>query len=202
MIYWTQAPQIELHKDNSSGGQWFWTLKVYNVSFSGLCVFRQTSTRASRHRARSSVLSNTIRMGPCLQKKQSITLWGSITTESRVLFVRFTDGNQIWVAELETDSKTIRVNTLRLCFGAAGGWEDESAKVNEGPFCINHNGYYYLSYSANDYLIQSYGIGDAISNSHLGTWTKTRLTRYYEIQSVCMEHGTIASSLTGRTTSK
>ncbi|MEA4981854.1 MAG: family 43 glycosylhydrolase, partial [Paludibacter sp.] len=90
-----------------------------------------------------------------------------------LFFVRFTDGNAIWMAELENDYKTIKTNTLRLCFAAnTSGWEADLGKVNEGPFCIKHEGYYYLTYSANDYRSQNYGVGYAFTNNLAGSWTK------------------------------
>jgi hypothetical protein len=90
-----------------------------------------------------------------------------------LFFVRFTDGNAIWMAQLENDYKTIKTNTLHLCFAAnTSGWEADLGKVNEGPFCIKHNGLYYLTYSANDYRSQKYGVGYAYTDNISGSWVK------------------------------
>jgi beta-xylosidase len=45
-------------------------------------------------------------------------------------------------------------------------------RVNEGPSIVKHDGIYYLTYSANDYRSQLYGIGYATASSPVGQWTK------------------------------
>jgi beta-xylosidase len=89
-----------------------------------------------------------------------------------LFFVRFTDGNAIWMAELENDGKTIKTNTLRLCLHVSQNWENDLGRVNEGPFCVKHGGCYYLTYSANDFRSQNYGVGYAYASDITGEWTK------------------------------
>jgi beta-xylosidase len=93
-------------------------------------------------------------------------------------FVRFTGGNQLWVAELADDLRSIKENTLTFCFGTSQPWEDSArepyphARVNEGPFILKHKGLYYLTYSANHTANPDYGVGYATSTSPMGSWTK------------------------------
>ena len=93
-------------------------------------------------------------------------------------FVRFTDGNEIWAAELNDDLRSIKEETLTYCFGQSQPWEDSAkepyphAKVNEGPFILKHKGLYYLTYSANHTANPDYGVGYAISENPLGPWEK------------------------------
>jgi beta-xylosidase len=93
-------------------------------------------------------------------------------------FVRFTNGNEIWGAELNDDLRSINEATLTRCIGASQAWEDSSlephphAKVNEGPFVLRHNGLYYLTYSANHTANPGYGVGYATSSHPLGPWQK------------------------------
>ena len=52
-------------------------------------------------------------------------------------------------------------------------WENRPWKghlVNEGSFMLKHNGYYYLTYSANPFMTPYYAIGYATSKSPLGPW--------------------------------
>ena len=42
----------------------------------------------------------------------------------------------------------------------------------ESPFLIKHNGYYYLSYSTNDFRNKDYFLGYAVSKSPLGPYKK------------------------------
>jgi beta-xylosidase len=93
-------------------------------------------------------------------------------------FVRFTGGNEIWVAELNDDLRSINEQTLTRCFGASQAWENSQrepyahARVNEGPFILKHKGTYYLTYSANHTASPDYGVGYATSNSPMGPWVK------------------------------
>jgi hypothetical protein len=89
-----------------------------------------------------------------------------------VFFVRFTDGNCIWQAELEDDYITPKEGTLRKCFAVSQSWENKMGRVNEGPNVIKIGKRYFLTYSGNDYRSQDYGVGYATTSSITGTWTK------------------------------
>ena len=58
------------------------------------------------------------------------------------------------------------------CTRVSQDWERVWPTVNEGSFVIKHNGTYYMTYSANSYESQSYGIGCATAPSPFGPWTK------------------------------
>jgi beta-xylosidase len=91
-------------------------------------------------------------------------------------FVRFTGGNEIWMAEMKDDLSAIKEETLTRCFGATEPWErtkkEPVARVAEGPFVVKHNNLYYLSYSANHFKSQDYAVGYAISESPFGPFKK------------------------------
>jgi len=93
-------------------------------------------------------------------------------------FVRFTKGNEIWVAVLNDDLQSIKEETLTHCIGTSQPWEDSSrepyphARVNEGPFILKHKGLYYLTYSANHTANPDYGVGYATSKHPMGPWIK------------------------------
>ncbi len=91
-------------------------------------------------------------------------------------FVRFTGGNEIWMAEMEDDLSGLKENTLTRCFGVTEGWERTSsepvARVTEGPFMLKHNDLYYLFYSANHFKSQDYAVGYATSTSPFGPFNK------------------------------
>ena len=74
-------------------------------------------------------------------------------------FVRFTDGNVIWVAQMTDDLMKIKTETLSECIKAEEPWELLQAKVAEGPSVLKKNGTYYLIYSANHYQNKGYGVG-------------------------------------------
>ena len=91
-------------------------------------------------------------------------------------FVRFTDGNEVWGAEMKDDLSGIKEGTLTHIYGVSQEWEKSpmgpKAKVNEGPFMLKHNDLYYLFYSANHYQSQDYGVGYGLSKSPLGPFVK------------------------------
>jgi len=87
-------------------------------------------------------------------------------------FDRFNDGLNIWVAELESDLKTIKTETLTKCINVSQAWEEVWPRVNEGAFITKHKGIYYLTYSANSYESPFYGVGFATATSPMGPWTK------------------------------
>ncbi|MDR1682846.1 MAG: family 43 glycosylhydrolase, partial [Candidatus Symbiothrix sp.] len=172
--YWTKQPNLALHKNNSYADRWFWAPEVYHLNGRFYMYYS-----ADEHICTATSDSP---LGPFVQDvKQAMleekaidhSLFIDDDGKAYLFFVRFTDGNAIWTAELENDYKTIKNNTLHLCFAAnTSGWEADLGKVNEGPFVIKHNGYYYLTYSANDYRSQNYGVAYAWSQDIMGTWTK------------------------------
>ncbi len=89
--------------------------------------------------------------------------------------VRLTNGNRIFVAEMEDDFSAIKPSTLKECITATEPWENtanSSWSVTEGPSVIKQKGVYYLFYTANDYRNPDYAVGYATSNSPYGPWNK------------------------------
>ena len=88
-------------------------------------------------------------------------------------FVRFTNGNVIWCAELKDNLKEIKEETLTQCVEATEPWELVFGKVAEGPSIVKQDGLYYMFYSANDFRSQDYAVGYATSDSPFGPWRKS-----------------------------
>ena len=89
--------------------------------------------------------------------------------------VRLTEGNRIFVAELEDDLLAIKPETLKECLSAEQKWENTKNvewPVSEGPTVLKHGDLYYMIYSANDFRNPDYAVGFATSNSPLGPWEK------------------------------
>ena len=89
-----------------------------------------------------------------------------------LLFDRFNDGLNIWVAELENNLIDIKPGTMRKCINVSQPWEEIWPRVNEGSFIVKRNGVYYMTYSANSYESPFYGIGVATATNITGPWTK------------------------------
>lgn len=89
--------------------------------------------------------------------------------------VRLTEGNRIFVAELEDDLLAIKPETLKECLSSEQKWENTKNvewPVSEGPTVLKHGDLYYMIYSANDFRNPDYAVGFATSNSPLGPWEK------------------------------
>lgn len=90
--------------------------------------------------------------------------------------VRLSDGNRIFVAEMNDDLLSIKEETLTECISSELEWEDTQNvtwKVAEGPTVLKHKGIYYLFYSANDFRNPDYAVGYATSSNPLGPWKKS-----------------------------
>lgn len=90
--------------------------------------------------------------------------------------VRLTNGNRIFVAELNDDLLSIKPETLTECISAQLQWENTQNgdwPVAEGPTVLKKEGLYYLIYSANDFRNPDYAVGYATSKSPLGPWKKS-----------------------------
>lgn len=87
-------------------------------------------------------------------------------------FTKFNNGSEIWVAELYSDMVYVNQATMSRCLRVSQSWEVERGTVNEAPSVIKHNDTYYLSYSANSFESEYYGVGYATSASPIGPWEK------------------------------
>lgn len=172
---WTKASTLALHKKDSWADRWFWAPEVYYIKEKNKFLMYYS---ADEH---ICVATSDSPLGPFIQDEKKPmrsekgidnSLFIDDDGKAYLYFVRFTNGNVIWAAELESDLVTIKEETLKLCFEASEPWETSLGKVVEGPSVIKHKGIYYLIYSANDYQSPDYGVGYATSSSPLGPWKK------------------------------
>ncbi|MFZ4262414.1 glycoside hydrolase family 43 protein [Sphingobacterium sp. HJSM2_6] len=89
-----------------------------------------------------------------------------------MLYDRFNDGLNVWIAELEPDLLSIKEGTEKPCIHVSQKWEEVWPRVNEGPFIIKHKKKYFMTYSGNSYESPFYGIGYATADQITGPWTK------------------------------
>ena len=180
LAVWTDAQGATngyaLHKNDVWGERWFWAPEVYYIN-GMFYMFYSAEERISVATANSP-------LGPFKQSEAEkkpfhdniyeidTHLFIDDDGKKYFYFVRSTNGNEIWAAELNDDLRSIKENTLVYCLGISQAWERVQAKVAEGPFVLKHNGTYYLTYSANDYQSPKYAVGYATSNSPLGPWEK------------------------------
>ena len=178
LINWNRVDNgrngLALHKNDSYGEKWFWAPEVYFINGKFYMYYS-----AEEHMC---VATSDSPLGPFVQDIKQPMLPGEKTIDNTLFidedgtpylfFDRFNDGWNIWVAELEDDLKTIKKETLHPCIHVSQEWEEVWPRVNEGAFVIKQNGTYYMTYSANSYESQYYGIGCATATDIMGEWTK------------------------------
>jgi beta-xylosidase len=165
---------LALHKSDVWADRWFWAPEVYFVNNRFYMYYS-----ADEHICVATAHSP---LGPFKQeeKKPMIedekcidnSLFIDDDGKPYLLFDRFNDGLNIWIAELESDLMTIKMETMKKCIAVSQPWEEVQARVNEGSFIVKRNGIYYLSYSANHYKSQFYGIGFATAKNVMGPYKK------------------------------
>ena len=172
---WTPAG-LALDRQNTTATRWFWAPEVYRwkgtfyMFYSAdehLYLATSTSPTGPFRQQGGLLMADIIGDEKCIDSSVFFDSDG----KAYLYFVRFNDGNCIWMCDLDADLRPVS-GTLRSCFGVTQPWERRAARVTEGPFVIKHRGTYYLSYSANDYQSQDYGVGYATSTSPHGPWTK------------------------------
>lgn len=176
LLTWEAVPgnRLALHKNDSWGDRWFWAPEVYHVDGRFYMYYS-----ADEH---ICVATSDSPLGPFKQAVKKPMLEGEKCIDNSLFidddgkpylfFDRFNDGLNIWVAELEDDLMTIRMETMKKCINVSQEWEEVWPRVNEGPFVLKHDGRYYMTYSANSYESPFYGIGYATADQVTGPWTK------------------------------
>ena len=152
----------------------FWAPELYKVSDWHYLMFYSADEHVYVAEADSPIgpfEQNTLGFTPSSQGIDN-SLFIDSDGRAYMYWVRFNNGNVIYVAELDESFTSIKTSTMRLCFQATQSWELAMNKINEGPAVFKHNGLYYMVYSGNDYRSQDYGVGVATASSPLGPWTK------------------------------
>lgn len=171
---WDKSKTLALHKNDSFGEKWFWAPEVYHVN--GKFYMYYSADEHICVATSDSPLGPFRQMvqKPMLEEEKAIdnSLFVDDDGKAYLFFVRFNDGNNVWVAELENDLMTLKKETMHHCISVSQPWEEVWPRVNEGPFVIKHKGVYYMTYSANSYESPFYGVGCATATEITGDWTK------------------------------
>ncbi|WP_423128718.1 glycoside hydrolase family 43 protein [Gaoshiqia sp. Z1-71] len=171
---WETNSTLALHKKDVWADRWFWAPEVYPVNgkfymyYSAdehICVATSDNPLGP---FKQEILKPMIENEKCIDNSLFIDDDGT----PYLLFDRFNDGLNIWVAELEDDLLRIKAETMTKCINVSQAWEEIWPRVNEGAFVLKHNDTYYMTYSANSYESPFYGVGFATATNIRGPWTK------------------------------
>lgn len=175
LLEWVASDSLCLSPKDSYGDHGFWAPEVYYIEQYDLFYMFYTSEE------HVCVATSQSPLGPFVQKVKAPILEEKCIDSSvffddngkaYLYFVRFTDGNVIWVAELNDDYLSIKKETLRQCIKAELDWERHLGKVAEGPSVIKVGNKYHMLYSANDFRSKDYAVGYASAKSPFGPWKK------------------------------
>lgn len=176
LLTWEAVPgnRLALDKKDSWGDRWFWAPEVYHVDGKFYMYYS-----ADEH---ICVATSDHPLGPFKQevKQPMITdekcidnsLFIDDDGKPYLLYDRFNDGLNVWVAALADNLKEIKPETAVKCINVSQTWEEVWPRVNEGPSVLKHGGKYYMTYSANSYESPFYGIGFATAAQITGPWIK------------------------------
>ena len=174
--YWNYVG-LALEKKNTTEQQWFWAPEVYYKNgkyymyYSAnehLFVATANSPRGPFKQVGSYMMEPLIGDEKCIDSSVYFDEDGT----PYCFFVRFTDGNCIWQCQLQDDYITPVEGTLKKCINVTESWESKLGRVCEGPFVLRNKRVFFLTYSANDYRSQDYGVGYARGTKPNSTWTK------------------------------
>lgn len=166
---------LALHKDDVWGDRMFWAPEVYKIGSKYLMTYS-----CQEHICYAESASP---MGPFVQREHKPYLPQEKGIDSSIFiddngkaymfWVRFTNGNAIWVAEMSNDLHQVKIETARHLLDAEEGtWEHQRGKVVEGPMVIKLGGRYYLTYSGNDFRSQDYAVGYAVAEKPMGPYKR------------------------------
>lgn len=174
LLNWKLEKELALSKHDSWADRWFWAPEVYAIDGKFYMYYS-----ADEH---ICVATSDSPLGPFVQNVKEPMIANEKAIDNSLFidddgtpylsFVRFNDGNNIWIAELEKDLLTVKEETMRPCMHVSQAWEEVWPRVNEASFIVKHNGLYYMSYSANSYESPFYGVGFATATSPMGPYTK------------------------------
>ncbi len=166
---------LAMHKDDVWGSRYFWAPEVYKRGDKFIMTY-------SAH-AHICCAESDSPCGPFTQKEQrpylpeeggiDASIFVDDDGKAYMFWVRFGEGNLIWVAEMSDDLMTVKKETARkLIECEEGTWEKQMGNVAEGPFVLKHKGKYYLTYSCNDYRCQDYAVGFAVADNPMGPYKR------------------------------
>jgi len=174
LLTWSSTTSLALHKDDVWADKSFWAPEVYHVNGKFYMYYS-----ADEH---ICVATSDHPLGPFKQEVQKPmiadekcidnTMFIDDDGKPYLLFDRFNDGLNIWVAELKDNLIDLKPETMHKCINVSQAWEEVWPRVNEGSFVLKRNGVYYMTYSANSYESPFYGVGVATATNINGPWTK------------------------------
>ncbi|MEO6231371.1 MAG: glycoside hydrolase family 43 protein [Ferruginibacter sp.] len=181
LMHWKQASNTESHyaleKGKAFGSAGFWAPQVFPFGneFYMAYVANENIAIAKSNQPAGPFTQKLLQ--PLAAPVKQIDPFIFVDDDGKIYLyhVRLTNGNKIFVAEMEADFSEIKPSTLTECITATAPWENTANSkwpVTEGPSVLKHKGMYYLFYTANDFRNPDYAVGYATSKSPYGPWKK------------------------------
>ena len=172
LVNW-EAGGFVAHKDNIMGDTGFWAPEVYHYKdrfymFYTAQEYTYVAVADSPYGPFASAMDKSLFDFPAIDSSLFIDDDGKIYLYFSKMVYEGEFHQELWGCEMNSDLLSYKENTLTF-FTTPTDWE---GWVNEGPFMLKHNGYYYLTYTGQMYMYSDYGSSYAVSDSPLGKFEK------------------------------
>ena len=170
---------LALKKGDSFGTQGFWAPQILKYKNLFYMIYTANENIAVATSDSPTGPFRSVSKAPLAAPVKQIDPFVFIDDDGKkyLYHVRLTNGNRIFVAEMNDDLLSIKEETLTECISAQLDWENTQKvewTVSEGPTVLKKDGLYYLIYSVNDFRNPDYAVGYATSKSPLGPWEKSK----------------------------
>lgn len=178
------------------GTQGFWAPQVFKRDDSFYMFYTANEYNAVAKSASPTGLFTQDNIATLISDRRQIDAYILFDDDGKAYYyhVRFTNGNEIWVAEIKDDFSGIYENTLTKCISITEPWEYTGSfpntRVIEGPTVVKRDGKYFLFYSGNGFRSIDYSVGYAVSDSPYGPWTKPAGNPIISRHNIPGEYGT------------
>lgn len=172
--FWKKESTLALHKDNSYGEDGFSSPQViysplddkyfmYYTAAERICCAVSDSPLGPFVQSEAKPLLDSPAYDPSVFRDVDGTLY--------LYYTVVNNGSEIWVARLDETLEGLAA-TRTKCLSVSQPWEVRMGTVNESPFVVEHDGRYYMTYSANSDTSPEHAIGYAVSDSPRDGWEK------------------------------
>ena len=137
LLGWSKLDALALKKDNTTEQQWFWAPEVYHKNdnyymyfsaYEHLFVATASSPRGPFKQVGGYMMEPLIGSEKCIDS----SVFFDDNGQAYCFFVRFTDGNCIWMCQLDDDLVTPVEGTLRKCINVSQSWENKQVGASAG----------------------------------------------------------------------
>lgn len=175
LVSWQRNDSLALRPGNVFGTKWFWAPQI--IKYNGGYMMFYTAEEQIAYAYADAPQGPYTGGDVFVSDKRMIDpfLFVDADGSAYLYHVRLDNGNNIYVAKMDSTFTQPDFSTLQLCIRSDQPWEntwDAQWPVAEGPTVLRLNGKYVMLYSSNDFRNPDYAVGIATADSPMGPWVK------------------------------